>query len=41
VDDTSASARMPKVVLAAELLDETTLEDPATLHKQTAIDRFG
>jgi hypothetical protein len=36
----SASARMPKVVLAAKLLDEATLENPTTLDEEAPIDRF-
>jgi len=36
----SAGARMAKVVLTAELLNQAAFEDAATLHEQTAVDRF-
>jgi hypothetical protein len=32
---------MPKVMLATALLDQDALEDATTVHKQTAVDRFG
>src|SRR5262245_49869945 len=34
-------ARVPEVVLTAQVLEQTTFEDAATLHEQTAVDRFG
>ena len=37
----SSGARVPKVVLTTELLEQATFKDAATLHEQTAVDRFG
>jgi hypothetical protein len=39
--DASAGARMSKVALPAELPEQGTLQDTATLNKQASIDRFG
>ena len=36
----SSGARVPKVVLTTELLEQATFKDAATLHEQTAVDRF-
>jgi hypothetical protein len=36
----SAGARMSKVMLAAQVLEETAPQDAATLHEQAAGDRF-
>jgi hypothetical protein len=37
----SARAGVPKVMLTAQMLNQATFKDAATLHEQTAIDRFG
>jgi hypothetical protein len=36
----SAGARMSKVVLAAQVFEETAPQNAATLHEQAAVDRF-
>ena len=40
-EEAGPGARMSNVVLPAELSEQAPLEDPTTLHKQTAVDRFG
>ena len=37
----SRGARVSKVVLTTELLEQATFQDAATLHKQATVDRFG
>jgi hypothetical protein len=36
----SAGPRVSKVMLAAQVSDKTAPQDAATLHEQTAVDRF-